>query len=66
MTILSELLAYRKRENVKEKIVGARESKNLILEHEDVTEIEYHPTKCKKSCRLVILRKTITVKQGQK
>jgi len=32
---------------------------------EDVTEIEYRPTKCKKGYRLVILRKTMTVKKGQ-
>jgi hypothetical protein len=55
-----------KRENVKEKIVEAREYRNMILEHEDVAEIAYRPTKCKKSYRLVIVRKTITVKKGQK
>ena len=55
-----------KRENVKEKIVEAREYRNLVLEHEDIAEVEYRPTKCKKSYRLVILRKTISVKQGQK
>jgi hypothetical protein len=55
-----------KRENVKEKIVEAREYKNLILEHEDVAEVEYCPTACRKNYRLVILRKTITVKKGQK
>jgi len=56
-----------KRENVKKKIVEARGFRNLILEHEDVAEIEYYrPTKCKKCYRLIILRKTITVKKGQK
>ena len=55
-----------KRENVKEKIVEERGYRNLILEHEDVAEIEYYrPTKCKKAYRLIILRKTITVKKGQ-
>jgi hypothetical protein len=54
------------RENVKEKIVEARGYRNLILEYEDVAELEYRPAKCKKSYRLVILCKTITVKKGQK
>ena len=54
------------RENVKERIVIEREYKNLTLEHEDIAEVEYCPTKCKKSYRLVICRKTISVKRGQK
>jgi hypothetical protein len=55
-----------KRENFKEQIVEAREFRNLVLEHEDVAMIDYRPGKCKRSYRLVILRKTITVKKGQK
>ena len=55
-----------KRENVKERIVIEREYKNLTLEHEDIAEVEYCPTKCKKHYRLVICRKTISVKRGQK
>ena len=55
-----------KRENVKEKIVEKRGYRNLIVEQEHVAEIEYYrPTKCKKCYRLIILRKTITVKEGQ-
>ncbi|MDR1493167.1 MAG: IS1380 family transposase [Planctomycetaceae bacterium] len=53
------------RENVKEKIVIERGYKNLVLEHEDVAEIDYRPVKCQKSYRLVICRKTISVKRGQ-
>jgi len=54
-----------KRENVKENIVTKRGFRNLVLEREDVAEVEYRPTKCEKCYRLVILRKTITVKKGQ-
>ena len=54
-----------KRENVKERIVIERGYKNLTLEHEDIAEVEYKPTKCEKSYRLVMLRKTISVKRGQ-
>jgi len=51
--------------NYKEKIVEERGDRNLVLEHEDIAEFEcYCPTKCKKGYRLVILRKTITVKRG--
>jgi hypothetical protein len=55
-----------KRENVKEKIVAERGFRNLVLEHEEVADIEcYRPTKCKKGYRLILLRKTISVKKGQ-
>ena len=53
-----------KRENVKEPIVIARGYRNRILDHEDIAEVSYRPTACKRSYRLVILRKTITVKEG--
>ena len=55
-----------KRENVKEKIIEEREYRNYVLEHEDVAVVNYRPTACKRDYRLVILRKTITVKKGQK
>lgn len=54
-----------KRKNVKEQIVIERDFRNLTLEHEDVAEVEYRPTLCKKDYRLVICRKTISVKRGQ-
>ena len=54
-----------KRENVKEQIVIERGYKNLHLEYEEVAEVEYSPTKCNKNYRLVMLRKTISVTQGQ-
>ena len=54
------------RPNVKEKIVQERGYRNLTLEQEEVAEIDYRPTKCKQPYRLVILRKTIHVKEGQK
>jgi hypothetical protein len=51
---------------VKERIVIEWEYKNLTLEFEDVASVEYRPIKRKRSYRLVILRKTIMVKEGQK
>jgi hypothetical protein len=56
----------RKRENVKERIVEERGYRNKKLECEDVAEVEYQPTKCRRSYRLVILRKTISEKKGQR
>ena len=52
-------------ENVKQRIVGERGYRNLTLAEEHVAEIEYQPTKCTRPYRLVIVRKTISVDQGQ-
>jgi hypothetical protein len=50
---------------VKEAIVKEKGYRNLRLEQEDVTELEYRPTRCQRSYRLVVLRKRISVEQGQ-
>jgi hypothetical protein len=52
-------------ENVKEQIVIAREFENIRLISEYVAECDYRPTACKKSYRLVIVRKNLAVDQGQ-
>ena len=52
-------------DNVKEKIVKARKFKNKKLESEHVAEFEYQPTKCKRTYRVVVLRKNITVQEGE-
>jgi len=52
-------------DNVKEKIVKARKFKNKKLEGEHVAEFEYQPTKCKRTYRVVVLRKNITVQEGE-
>jgi hypothetical protein len=54
-----------KPQNVKEKIIGQRLYKHLRLRAEHVTEIDYRPSKCGKSYRLIILRKTIDTEVGQ-
>ena len=43
-----------------------REFENKKLLGEDLTEIEYQPTKCGRKYRLVILRKNISVQRGEK
>lgn len=52
-------------DNVKEQIVKERKYKNITLEGEMVAEIEYRPTACSKTYRLVVLRKDLTVVNGQ-
>jgi hypothetical protein len=51
---------------VKERIVEEREYLNKKLEREDVAEAEYRPGKCGQWYRLVILRKTISERKGQR
>jgi hypothetical protein len=52
-------------ENVKEKIVKQRGYKNLRLDSEEIVEFDYSPARCKKSYRVVALRKNITVEKGE-
>jgi len=52
-------------EKVKERIVRERGFKNLVLEAEHVAELPYEPCKAKGTYRMIVLRKTIRVEQGQ-
>jgi len=54
-----------RRENVKEQIVRRREYKNIRLESEHLAEFEYRPTKCKRSYRMVVVRKNLSVEKGE-
>ena len=54
-----------KPENVKERIVREREFENLRLQSEDVAEFDYRPVKCRKSYRLVALRKNLRTEMGE-
>ncbi len=53
-------------ENVKERIIKEREFENIKLESEQVAEFEYRPTGCKKSYRMVVLRKNLSIEKGEK
>ena len=57
--------ARRRPENVKEKIVEERGFRNVLLEAEHLAEIDYWPTKATRGYRMVVLRKSLAVKQGQ-
>jgi hypothetical protein len=50
--------------NVKEGIIVAREFKNLRLDAEAVAEFPYQPVACAQPYRMVVVRKNISVEQG--
>jgi Transposase DDE domain group 1 len=56
----------RRPDNVKEAIVVARGFENLKLRCEAVAEFNYRPTACRTTYRMVVLRKNISVEQGEK
>jgi hypothetical protein len=57
--------ARQKPVNVKAATIVAREFKNLRLEAEAVAEFPYQPTACAKPYRMVVVRKNISVEQGE-
>jgi hypothetical protein len=56
----------RKPDRYKEQIVVEKQFSNQVLVGEDIAEMEYRPGKCSKSYRLVIARKNISVKKGER
>jgi Transposase DDE domain group 1 len=55
----------RRPENVKERIVVENEYENIKLQSEQVAEFAYRPTACKKTYRMVVLRKNLSVERGE-
>ena len=53
------------RERHKERIVSERQFDTLKLIGEEVAEFEYRPVACKKTYRVVVLRKKLIVEKGQ-
>ncbi len=54
-----------KRADEKGRIVRERGYVNKRLNHEDVAEYEYRPTKCRKTYRMVVVRKNISKMKGE-
>jgi hypothetical protein len=52
-------------ENVKERIVRERAFENIRLRSEQVAEVGYRPHLCRKTYRLIILRKNLSVEKGE-
>jgi hypothetical protein len=53
----------RRPKNVKEQIVKERGYKNIQLEDEWVAEFDYRPAACKKTYRMVVIRKNLTISE---
>lgn len=52
-------------ENIKEQIIREREYKNIRLLSEDVAEFDYQPIFCKKTYRMVVVRKNLSIERGE-
>jgi hypothetical protein len=55
----------RQRERHKERVVAERQYETLKLIGEEVAEFDYRPVACKKTYRVVVLRKKLVVEKGQ-
>jgi len=55
----------RRPKNVKEQIVREREFENIRLKSEDIAEFDYRPSACKKTYRMVVVRKNLSVERGE-
>jgi hypothetical protein len=53
-------------DNVKEAVVVQREFENIKLRAEQVAEFNYRPTACQQAYRMVVLRKNLSVEQGER
>jgi Transposase DDE domain group 1 len=52
-------------ENVRQRIVREKKFKDHVLDYQEVAELEHQPKLCKKSYRLIVLRKKIGIERGQ-
>jgi len=52
-------------EDVKEQVVRERQFKNIRLTSEQVAEFAYSPTACKKTYRIVVVRKNLSIEKGE-
>lgn len=54
-----------KRDNVRDAIVKEKEYKNIRLCSEAIAEFMYRPGKCQNDCRVIVLRKNLSVEKGE-
>jgi len=52
-------------ENIKDQVVKEREFKKIRLDSEQAAEFDYRPAHCKKTFRMVALRKNLSVEKGE-
>jgi hypothetical protein len=58
--------ARQRPDNVKEAVVAARQFENQRLQSEAVAEFNYQPSACRKTYRMVVVKKNISVEKGEK
>jgi hypothetical protein len=51
--------------NVKEAIVRERRFENIRLQSEEVAEFDYPPGRCRRSYRIVVVRKNLSIERGE-
>jgi hypothetical protein len=51
--------------NVKEAIVRSREFENIRLQSEEVADFDYAPGPCRRSYRIVVVRKNLSIERGE-
>jgi len=51
--------------NIKNQVVKEREFESIRLQSEQVAEFDYRPTHCRKTYRMVVVRKNLTVEKGE-
>jgi len=52
--------------NFKEEIVVEKGYRNIRLQREHIAEFSYRPTKCRRFYRMIVLRKSLSVEEGQR
>lgn len=52
--------------NYKEQVVKEREFENIRLTSEEVAEFDYRPAHCKKTYRMVVVRKNLSIEKGER
>jgi hypothetical protein len=52
-------------DNVRDRVVKQRDYKNIRLEEEHYAEFDYKPNNCDNSYRMVVVRKLLTIEQGE-
>jgi hypothetical protein len=55
-----------RRENIKEQIVVERGYRNLRLDSEEVAEFAYRPVACRRTYRMIVVRKNLSVERGER
>ena len=56
----------RRPENVKDQVIKEREFEKIELESEQIAEFDYRPVSCKKTYRMIAVRKNLSIEKGER